>query len=99
MSLSDLLELSLNLTDGLVLQLLDLFKGAADHAQSLWVYTSCGKDLVSLSILSLQALLDRLQLLLQKEIAEASFAVHIVYDVVEPLKQLLLLSLNVLVLL
>ena len=52
-----------------------------------------------MGVLCLQALLDRLQLLLHDEVAQASFAMHIVYDAVELLKQLLLLTLDVLVLL
>ena len=99
MSLSDLLELRLDLPDCLVFELLDLLKRAADHAESLWVDTSRCKDLVSLSVLRLKTLLNRLELLLEDQVAQASLTVHIVDDIVELFEKLLLLLLNVLVLL
>ena len=98
-SLSDLLELSLDLTDGLVLKLLHLLEGASDHAKSLRVNPCSGQDLVGLGILRLQALLNGLELLLKDQIAQASLAMNIIDHLVEFLKQLLLLLFDVLVLL
>ena len=60
MSLSDLLELGLDLANGLVLELLDLFERGADHAEGLWVDARRRQDLIRLRILGLEALLDGL---------------------------------------
>ena len=64
MSLSDLLELSLNLTDCVVLELLNLLKCTTDHTHSLWVDSCCGKNLIDLSVLRFETFLDGLELLL-----------------------------------
>ena len=98
-SLSDLLKLSLDLPNGLVFELLHLLKSAPDHAESLGV-NPCGRqDLIGLGVLGLKAFLDGFELLLEDKVAQTSLAMHIVDHVVELLKQLLLLLLNVLVLL
>lgn len=99
MSLPDLLKLGLNLADGLVLELLDFFQSAADHTEGLRIDPRRRQDLVGLRVLGLQRLLNRLQLLLEDQVAQTSLAMHIVNDVVELLEQLLLLLLDVLVLL
>ena len=65
----------------------------------MWIDTSSGQNLVGLSILSLERLLNCLKLLLENEIAQTSFAMHIVHDVVELFKKLLFLLLDVLILL
>ena len=98
-SLSDLLELSLDLSNGFVLELLDLFQRAANHTQSLRVNTSRRKNLISLRVLGFKTLLDRLNLFLKDQVAQACLPMHIVDHVVELLEQLLLFLLDVLVLL
>ena len=99
MSLSDLLQLCLNFTDSLILELLDLFKGTTNHAESLRVDSRRCQYLVSLSVFSLQAFLDCFKLLLEDQVAQTSLAVDIIDDCVELFKELLLLLLDVLVLL
>ena len=98
-SLSDLLELGLDLTNGLIFELLHLLKGAPDHAESLGVNPCGGEDLVGLGVLGFKALLDGFKFLLEDEVAQTSLAVHIVDHVMELLKELLLLLLDVLELL
>lgn len=98
-SLSDLLQLSLDLPDGLVLELLDLLKRAADHAKCLGVDPGSCQNLIGLGILRLQALLNRLQFLLHDQVTKTSLAVDVVDDGVELVEELLLLVLQVLVLL
>ena len=98
-SLSDLLELSLDLSNGFVLELLDLFQRAANHTQSLRVNTSRRKNLISLRVLGFKTLLDSLNLFLKDQVAQACLPMHIVDHVVELLEQLLLFLLDVLVLL
>ena len=58
--LPDLLQFSLDFTNRLVLQLLNLLKRTTDHAKSLRVNPSRRQDLIRLGVLRLQALLDRL---------------------------------------
>ena len=99
MSLSDLLQLCLNFTNSLILELLDLFKGTTNHAESLRVDSRRCQNLVSLSVFSLQAFLDCFKLLLEDQVAQTSLAVDIIDDCVELFKELLLLLLDVLVLL
>ena len=99
MSLSDLLQLCLNFTDSLILELLDLFEGTTNHAESLRVDSRRCQNLVSLSVFSLQAFLDCFKLLLEDQVAQTSLAVDIIDDCVELFKELLLLLLDVLVLL
>lgn len=98
-SLSDLLQLSLDLTNGLVLELFNFLKGAPDHAESLGIDPCSGQYLVSLGILSLKTFLDRLQFLLKNKVAQSCLAVDIINDVMELLKELLLFVFNILVLL
>ena len=99
MSLSDLLQLCLNFTNSLILELLDLFEGTTNHAESLRVDSRRCQNLVSLSVFSLQAFLDCFKLLLEDQVAQTSLAVDIIDDCVELFKELLLLLLDVLVLL
>ena len=99
MGLSDLLELCLNLTDCVVLELFDFLEGAADHAHCLWVDSSRGKDLVDLSILGLKTFLDGLKLLLEDQIAETCLLMKFINNLVELCKQLLLFGFEVLELL
>ena len=98
-SLSDLLQLCLNFTDGLILELFDLFEGTTNHAKSLRVDSRRCQNLVGLSVFSLQAFLDCFKLLLKDQVAQTSLAVDIIDDSVELFKELLLLLLDVLVLL
>jgi len=98
-SLSDLLQLCLNFTNSLILELLDLFEGTTNHAESLRVDSRRCQNLVSLSVFSLQAFLDCFKLLLEDQVAQTSLAVDIIDDCVELFKELLLLLLDVLVLL
>ena len=99
MSLSNLLEFSLDLANCLIFKLLDLLKRAANHAKGLGIDACSRKDLVCLSILRLQTLLDRFKLLLEDDAAEAGLAMDIVDNVVELFEELFLLLFNVLVLL
>lgn len=99
MSLSDFLQFSLNLTNCFVLELLYLLKRAADHAKGLGINPSSCQNLVRLSILRLESLLDRLQFLLEDEVTQTCLAMDIVDDAVESLKELFLLLFDVLVLL
>ena len=99
MGFSDLLELRLNLADRVILKLLDLFECAADHAHCLWVDSGGCEYLVDLGILCLETLLDGLELLLKDQIAETCLLMKFINDLMELLKQLLLLCLQVLVLL
>ena len=99
MSLSNLLELVLDLTNRLVFELLDLFERASYHTKGLWVDTRRSQYLVSLSVLGLQALLYSLQLFLEDEVAQAGLPMDVIYDSVEFLKQLFLLLFDILVLL
>ena len=64
MSLSNLLELSLDLSNSLILELFNFFECAADHAKSLRVDSRSCQDLIGLRVLGLQALLDGLKFLL-----------------------------------
>ena len=91
MGFSDFLQFSLDLADGLVLQLLDFLKRAADHAEGLGIDSSGCQNLVSLSVLSLQALLDGLELLLKDEGTETSLAMDVIHNTVELLEECLLL--------
>ena len=99
MGLSDLLELRLDLTHRLVLQLLNLLQCAADHAECLRVDSCCSQDLVGLSIFSFESFLNRLELLLKDQVAQASLSMNIIDNSMEPFKQLLLFLLDVLELL
>ena len=99
MRLSDFLQFSLDLTNSFVLELLYLLKRAADHAKSLGINSSSCQNLVRLSILRLESLLDRLQLLLKDEVAKTCLAMDIVDNAVESLKELFFLLLDVLELL
>ena len=98
-SFSDLFQLCLNLTNRLVLQLLNFLKRAANHTESLGVDSSRCQNLVSLRIFRLESLLDRLKLLFEDEVAQARPAMYIVYNAMELVEKLLLLLLNVLKLL
>ena len=69
MSLSDLLELGLDLANGLVLELLNFLEGTPDHTESLRVNPGGCQDLISLGILGLKRLLDSFELLLENEVA------------------------------
>ena len=99
MSLSNLLEFSLDLANSLIFKLLDLLKRAANHAKGLGIDACSRKDLVCLSILRLQTFLDRFKLLLEDDAAEAGLAMDIVNNVVELFEELFLLLFNVLILL
>ena len=99
MSFSDLLELCLNLTDCVVLELFDFLECATDHTHSLWINTCCCKDLIDLCVLSLKTLLDRLKFLLKDKVTEACLLMKFINYLVELLKQLLLLGFQILVLL
>lgn len=99
MRLSYLLQLGLNLTNRLVLELFDLLERTSDHTQGLRVDPRRRQNLVRLRVLRFQALLDRLELLLQDQVAQTRFPMNIIDDIVELFKQLLLFLLNVLVLL
>ena len=99
MGLSDLLELCLDLANGVVLELLDFFEGRANHAHCLRVDSGGGKDLIDLSILGLETLLNSLKFLFEDEVAETGLLVKFIHNLVELLEQLLLLGLQVLELL
>ena len=99
MSFSDLLESGLDLPDGIVLQLLNLFQSGADHTKRLRIDPSGGKELIDLGILCLISFLNRLQLLFKEQVLETSLLMNFINDLVEFLKQLLLLLLKVLELL
>ena len=83
MGLSDLLELCLDLANGVVLELLDFFEGRADHAHCLRVDSGGGKDLIDLSILGLETFLDGLKLLLENQIAETCLLMKFINNLVE----------------
>lgn len=68
MGLSNLLELGLDLLNGVVFEVLDFLESAPDHAQGLRVDPGCREDLVNLSILSFEGLLDGLKLLLEDKV-------------------------------
>jgi len=89
----------LDLTNSLVLELLDFFKCAADHAKSLRVNSSRCQNLVGLRVLGLQVLLDGLKLLLHDQVTKASLAMDVVDDAVELFEKLFLFILEVLELL
>ena len=99
MCLSNLLKFVLDLTNGLILELFDLFEGTTNHAESLRVDSRRCQNLVGLSVFSLQAFLDCFKLLLKDQVAQTCLAVDIIDDCVELFKELLLLLLDVLVLL
>lgn len=99
MSFTDLLELSLDFSDGVILEVLDLLEGRPNHAEGLRINTRGCKDLVDLGILRLERLLDGLKLTLEHQIAKTSLLVELVDELVERVKQLHLLFLEVLVLL
>ncbi len=98
-SLPDLFKFSLDFSDSLVLELLNLLESATNHAESLWVNASRRQNLIGLSVLRLKTLLDGLKLLLEDQVAQTSLTVHIIDHIVELLEQLLLFLLNVLILL
>lgn len=99
MSLSDFLELGLDLANSLVFKLFNFLKRAPDHAESLGVDSCGGQNLVGLGVFSLERLLDGLKLLLKNEVAQTCLAMHVVDNAVKLLEQLLLLLFDVLVLL
>jgi hypothetical protein len=99
MSFTDFLELSLNLSDSIVLQVFDLLEGRADHAQGLRVNARGGQDLVDLGILGLKGLLNGFELTLKNQVAESGLLVELVDELVECVEQLHLFFLQVLVLL
>jgi hypothetical protein len=99
MGFSDLLEFSLDLLDGFVLQVLNFLESTLDHTQSLWVYLGRSQELVDLSILSLKTLLDGFKFLFQNQISETCFLVELVNRAMELIEKLLLFSHQVLELL
>ena len=99
MSFSDLLECGLDLPDGVVLQLLNLFQSGTDHTKRLRIDPGGGKELIDLGILGLIGFLNRLQLLFKEQVLETSLLMNFINDLVEFLEQLLLLLLEVLELL
>ena len=86
MRLSNFLELGLNLANRLVLELLDLLERASDHAEGLRVDPRRRQNLVRLGVFRLQALLDRLELLLQDQVAQTRLPMNIIDDIVELFK-------------
>lgn len=99
MRLTNLLQLGLNLADSVVLETFDFLESVLDNAKRLRV-NACGRcDLVDLSVLRLQRLLNRLKLLLQNQVAQSGLLVDFVDDLVELVKQLVALHLEVLELL
>lgn len=84
--LSNFLELGLNLANRLVLELLDLLERASDHAEGLRVDPRRRQNLVRLGVFRLQALLDRLELLLQDQVAQTRLPMNIIDDIVELFK-------------
>ena len=70
-----------------------------DHAKGLGVDPRRRQNLVRLGVFRLQALLNRLELLLQDQVAQTRLPMNIIDDIVELFKQLLLFLLDVLVLL
>ena len=99
MSLADLLELGLNLLDGLVFKVFDLLQRRLYHAQGLRVDLGSGQQLIDLRVFSLQALLYGLEFFLEDQVADAGFLVNFVDSLLELVKQLLFFTLEVLVLL
>ena len=95
MGLTNLLEFCLNLANSFVFELLDFLKSAPNHAKCLWINSSSCQNLVGLSILGLKTLLNGLKLLLHNQVAKTGLAVHVIHNLVEPLKQLLFLGLEV----
>ena len=84
--LSNLFQLGLNLANRLVLELLDLLERASDHAEGLRVDPRRRQNLVRLGVFRLQALLDRLELLLQDQVAQTRLPMNIIDDIVELFK-------------
>ena len=99
MSLANLLERRLDLTNGVGLEVLDLFKSATDDTKCLRFDPGGRQQLINLCILSLERLLDGLVLLLENQVADARLLVDLVDQPVEFVKQRLLLPLEVLELL
>ena len=98
-SFSNLLELSLNLTDSLILELLNFFECATDHSKSLRVNAGSWQYLIGLSILCLKTFLNSLNLFLKNQVTETSLSVYIIDDTMEFFEKLFLFLFNILVLL
>jgi hypothetical protein len=99
MGFTDLLKFSLDFSNGVILEVLDLLEGRPNHAEGLRINARGSQDLVDLGILRLERLLDGLKLTLKHEVAKASLLVELVDELVERVEQLHLLFLEVLVLL
>jgi len=65
MSLTDLLELCLNLLYSLIFKVLNLFKCALYYTKSFRIDLCCCQQLIYLCVFGLQALLDCLKLALK----------------------------------
>jgi len=94
-SLTDLLELSLDGLDGLILDVLNLIKCGAHHAQSIRVNIGRSQDLVNTSLLSIKTLLNSLQLLLQDKVTESRLLMELVHQAVEFFEKVLPLLLKI----
>jgi hypothetical protein len=95
-SLPDLLELSLDLLDALIFEVLNLLQGVLDNSQGLGINLSSSEQLVNLCVLSLKRLLDGFEFLLLNQVPKPSFLVDLVHMVMERVEKLLLLSLEIL---
>lgn len=94
---ADLLQLVLQLSDDVVLAVLDLLDGLADGPDGAAVDVCGLEHLVELQVLDLQLLGDRADLLLEDEVAESLALLDGVDGVVEDFEELLALLLLVLV--
>ena len=99
MCLANFLELSLNLLDSLVFKVLNFLQGVLNYTEGLRIDLGSREQLVDLCILGLQRLLDCLQLLLKDQVSQAGLLLKLINGLVEGLKELVLLLLEVLELL
>lgn len=99
MSLPNLLEGCLDLSNCITLEILNFLEGSSYDTKCLWIDPGSSKQLVDLGILSFQRFLDSLVLLLQDEVPDSSLLMDLIHEAVELIKQLLLFPLKVLELL
>lgn len=99
MSLPNLLEGCLDLSNCITLEILNFLEGSSNDTKCLWIDPGSSKQLVDLGILSFQRFLDSLVLLLQDEVPDSSLLMDLIHEAVELIKQLLLFPLKVLELL
>ena len=99
MCLPNLLKRCLDLSNSVTLQVLNFLQRRSDDAEGLWVNSCGGQQLIDLSILRFQALLNRLMLLLENQVSQASLLMYLIDYLMELLLQILLLPLQVLELL